>query len=230
MSSLSPYLQTSTNIYSYDVYGNFQGFISPTIDLTLSDVDDLTPTQRKPRVKKEVVKKEDEEFVIPVKVSTKVKVSAPNVKVPVIPSKGAAVSVPNDVEFSAGVVEETAKGESASEGSTSTLNRKTSRPQKNRRGSKKMPDSVKNPVRPTKTKTPGSAKRKRQSRVGMPKKSKPRVDSKSGWRRPKKAKPLVDSTGEVESEEEAEDGWTPSQVARLKRYVYGVVCVCMIYW
>ncbi len=303
MSSLSPYLQTSTDIYSYDVYGNFQGFVSPTIDLTISDVDDLTPTKRKPKVKKEVVKKEDEEFVIPIKVS------APNGKERSKSGAKVGVSAPDDVEFSAGVVEETAKGESAqesSEGSTSTLtqsNRKTSRPQQKRQESKKMPSaktvsvenngkaegeltkdnqplqdteneavnryrrtpkkikrrghflsseesdlelptkkqpkssvtqleptvySVRSPTRPTKIKTPGSAKGKRRSRVGMPKKVKPQVNSKSGCRQPKKAKPLVDSTGEMESEEEAEDGWTPSQVTLLKRYVYGVIA-CLIH-
>ena len=64
MTSLSPYLQASTNIYSYDVYGNFQGFALPTIDLTLSDVEELTPSKPKRRVKREAIKKEDEELVL----------------------------------------------------------------------------------------------------------------------------------------------------------------------
>ena len=53
MDSLSPYLQSSTNIYSYDVYGNFQGFSTPIIDLTLSDVEELTPKKAKRKPKKE---------------------------------------------------------------------------------------------------------------------------------------------------------------------------------
>ncbi len=51
------------------MYGNFKGLSSPTIDLTISDVDDLSSRQHKPQGKKKVTKKEYEEFVIPPKLS-----------------------------------------------------------------------------------------------------------------------------------------------------------------
>ncbi len=55
------------------MYGNFQGLTSPVIDLTLSDIGDVTFSQGRRKIKKEPVKKEeDEEFVIPLKSSTEV--------------------------------------------------------------------------------------------------------------------------------------------------------------
>lgn len=59
------------DIYSYDVYGNFQGLVSPCIDLTLSDVEGRsTPMHGRKRFKKEIKRKEDEEAVIPPSKST----------------------------------------------------------------------------------------------------------------------------------------------------------------
>ena len=62
-SSMSPFLNLSSDLYSYDMHGSFQGISSPVIDLTVEGNFVVKPRQSKRRVKreKEFVSKVEEE-------------------------------------------------------------------------------------------------------------------------------------------------------------------------